>query len=122
MRIAPIYDCGSCLYPQLEDEIMEENLSNQTEIDKRIYTFPNSALRYQGNKINYFEFISSMTNEECNKAILEVFPRINLSEIERIIDDTPFISDVRAEFYKVMIRNRYEKILLPIYERLLKNN
>lgn len=63
-----------------------------------------------------------MTNEECNKAILEVFPRINLSEIERIIDDTPFISDVRAEFYKVMIRNRYEKILLPIYERLMKNN
>lgn len=41
IRIAPIYDCGSCLYPQLEDEIMEENLSNQTEIDKRIYTFPN---------------------------------------------------------------------------------
>ena len=45
IEIAPIYDCASCLYPQLTEEKIEEILNNEDEINARVFTFPNSALK-----------------------------------------------------------------------------
>lgn len=36
---------------------------------------------------------------------------IGLDKINEIIDATPMITDIRKEFYKKMIRERYNKIL-----------
>lgn len=121
IKFAPIYDCGSCLFPQLDDEAMKEYLSNNVEMEKRVYIFPNSALRIEKEKVNYYEFIMGGTNEDCNKALIEVYPHIDLECIDKIIDDTPYISDIRKQFYKTIIRLRYEKILKPAYEKLIKN-
>ena len=108
IEIAPIYDCASCLYPQLTDEKMSA----------RVYIFPNSALKVDDKKINYFNFISSLKNEECNQALLRMFPRINMNNISKIIDDTPYISEIRKNFYKKIIELRYEKILKDSYDKL----
>jgi hypothetical protein len=43
-EIAGIYDCGSCLSPQLAAKDMEAVLNNEAEIDKRIYVFPASSI------------------------------------------------------------------------------
>ena len=48
VEIAPIYDCGSCLYPQLDLPHMAEVLNSQEEIDRRIYVFPASAVEEHG--------------------------------------------------------------------------
>ena len=32
-EIAPIYDCGSCLYPQLEDKDIDKILNDKNEIE-----------------------------------------------------------------------------------------
>ena len=53
-EIAPIYDCGSCLYPALTDEEMKKILNDPKEIEARIYVFPNSILKINDKKINYF--------------------------------------------------------------------
>ena len=42
--IAPIYDCGSCLYPQLDEVQMKKVLSDEQEINQRVYLFPTSAI------------------------------------------------------------------------------
>ena len=120
VKIAPIYDCGSCLYPQLLEKDLERILSNQQEIDNRIYVFPNSALKIDGKKINYFDYISSLKNEDCNAALLRVYPKINMDKINSIIDNTPGISDLRKYFYKTMLQARKERILDFSYERLQK--
>lgn len=117
-RIAPIFDCGSCLYPQLSDEKMEEYLNNQDEIDKRLYIFPNSALKLNDKKINYYEFLQSCENQDCNEALLRIYPKIDLNKIKEIIENTPSISDVRKEFYKTMLQERYDKLLTPPYRKL----
>ena len=111
IKFAPIFDCGSCLYPQLTDELMHEYLNNEDEINKRVYVFPNSALKIKEKKINYYDFISSKENEDCNKALLDIRSRIDLQEVNRIIDETPGISEVRKEFYKLILKKRYEIIL-----------
>lgn len=121
IKFAPIYDCGSCLYPQADDDAMKEYLSDAVEMEKRVYIFPNSALRIEKEKVNYYDFIMGGTNEDCNKALLEVIPHIDLECIDKIIDGTPYISDIRKQFYKTIIRLRYEKILKPAYEKLVKN-
>ena len=116
--IAPIYDCASCLYPQLTDERIAEIINNQEEIDARVYVFPTSALKNNEKKINYFDFISNLQNQDCNEALLRIFPRINLEQINNIIDKTEEISEIRKDFYKKMISERYEKILKYSYEKL----
>lgn len=118
--IAPIYDCASCLYPQLSDERIAEIINNEEEMEARIYVFPTSALKVNNKKINYFEFISKLENEDCNKALLRIYPKIDFIKINNIIDETPAISDIRKDFYKKIIKLRYEKILKFSYDKLCK--
>ena len=116
--IAPIYDCASCLYPQLTDERISQIINIEEEMEARVFVFPTSALKINGKKINYFEYINSLEDENCNKALIEIFEKINIEEINKIIEQTPFISDIRKEFYKKIINMRYEKILKNSYEKL----
>ncbi len=44
ITLAPVYDCGSCLYPQADDKIMEDILANKQARDYRIYEIPTSAI------------------------------------------------------------------------------
>ena len=120
IEIAPIYDCASCLYPQLTDERIAEIINDEKEMEARIFVFPTSALKIDDKKINYFEYISSLENEDCNNALSRMFPKIDLEKINKIIDETPFISNVRKDFYKKIIKMRYEKILKYSYEKLCK--
>lgn len=120
IKIAPIYDCASCLYPQLTDEMISQIINDSDKMEARVYTFPNSALKINDKKINYFKFISSLENEDCNRALLRIFPNINMDSIYKIIDETEVISDIRKEFYKKILKLRYDNILKQNYERLKK--
>ena len=118
-RIAPVYDNGSSLYPKLNsDEKIAEVLANQEEIDKRIYQFPTSHIKVKNRKSSYFEVISSMQFEACNEALKRIVPRIDLERINRIIDEIEEISELRKQFYKTMLQQRYEKILMYSYRML----
>lgn len=110
-KIAPVFDCGSCLYPQLVVKDMERYLQNQSQIDERIFVFPNSIIRENDQKINYFDFISSLKNKECTMALKRIAPRIDLNKINRMIDETPYIEPVQKKFYQRMLKERKSKII-----------
>lgn len=111
MKMAPIYDCGSCLYSQLTDEQMEEILKSETEINNRVYNRPTSTITENDKRINYYNFISSLKNKDCNDALKRLIKCIDMEKIEKEIDDMSIISDVRKKFYKVLLNRRYEIIL-----------
>lgn len=118
-RIAPVYDNGSSLYPKLNtDEKIAEVLADQEEIDKRIYQFPTSHIKIKNRKSSYFEVIGSLQFEACNEALKRIVPRIDLERIGIIIDEIEEISQLRKQFYKTMLRQRYEKILMYSYRML----
>ena len=118
-RIAPVYDNGSSLYPKLNtDEKIAEVLASQEEIDKRIYQFPTSHIKVKNRKSSYFEVVSSLQFEACNEALKHIVPRIDLERINRIIDEIEEISELRKQFYKTMLQQRYEKILIYSYRML----
>lgn len=111
VTIAPVYDCGSSLYPQADINVMERVLTDKNELNIRVYEFPTSAILYNGKRINYFEFISSNSNSDCTKALFRIFSKIDLAKINHLIDDIECINDLEKNFYKTMIKERKEKIL-----------
>ena len=119
-EIAPVFDCGSCLLPQADKNTMQKVLDNEGELNARVYNFPTSAIKLNDRKINYYDFIKSKEYEDLNNAILRIFPKINMGEINNLIDGTPYISDNQKLFYKTYLNARYEKILASVYVELLK--
>lgn len=118
--LAPVFDNGSCLFPNLNDEDeMLKIINDEEQIDLRVYKFPTSQIKLNNNKSSYFEVISSLQFEEINKALIKIYPMINLGKIFNLIDDISVISDIHKTFYKTMIKNRYEKIIKYSYMKLL---
>lgn len=118
-RLSPVFDNGSSLFPQLNtDEKIESILKKQEEIDMRIFRFPTSQIKYNGKKSSYYEIISSLAFEECNNALVRIVERVELDKINKLIDSVENISEKRKEFYKIILKQRYEKILLESYNRL----
>ncbi|WP_405352643.1 HipA domain-containing protein [Ruminococcus sp.] len=117
-RIAPVFDCGSCLLPQADESTMKSVLENENELNARIFNFPTSAIKKNNKKINYYDFLKSMENEDCNKALLRIVPRIDINRIYDFIDSIPCISELQNSFYKRYISARFNKILLPVYNAI----
>lgn len=119
-RLSPVFDNGSSLFPQLNtDEKIEAVLENQEEINRRIYKFPTSQVKYNGKKSSYYEIISSLDFEECNFALVRIVERIDFDKINKLIDSVEYISEIRREFYKTILKQRYENILLKSYNELM---
>lgn len=117
--IAPIYDCGSCLLPQADETVMRNVLANENELLARVYTFPTSAIKHNGSKINYYNFLNAAENKDCNVAVLRMIPQIDMDAIHAFIDDVPFLTELQRSFYKTYLYERYDRILTPVYDELM---
>ncbi len=113
-KFSPIYDCGSCLNPMLEDSEIKE--INEIEL-KNLALNCCSCIKENGKKINYMAYIKSKTKPDCNNALKRVFKKIDIKKINNFIDQISCISDVRKEFYKKIICYRYE-VLKDVYYKL----
>lgn len=113
-EIAPVYDCGSCLLSRADEKTMQQIIEVEEERNTRLYNFPTSAIKYNGEKIKYYDFMMSGGNKDLNEAVKRIVPRIDIEKINDFIDDVPYISELQKEFYKTYIGARYEKILLPV--------
>ena len=122
-RLAPVFDNGSCLFPNLIDENeMQEIIESEEETDKRVFKFPTSQVKLNGKKSSYFDVINSLQFDECNDALRYVMSKLDMSKVEELIDETPLISDIQKRFYKHMLNARYNKILLNSFEKLGKED
>lgn len=120
MTLAPIYDCGSSLYPQADEKIMKSVLENKDELNLRIYSIPTSALMIDKKRIRYFDYINSLENKDCNEALKRIFPKIDMENIHRIINETPYITELHKDFLNNMLEARYNIILKSPYQNILR--
>ena len=118
MKIAPIYDCGSALFPQIDDELIKKVISSKAELNARVYDMPTSAIAIDGNRGNYYKIITSMKYHGCNEAIKRIVPNIKLDPINDLIDSVEQLSDLHKEFLKKILKLRKEIILDYALERL----
>lgn len=114
VTISPIYDCGSCLNPILEDnEISNMDLVEQKNVIFNVY----SCLKENGKKIHYINYIKEQKNKDCNEALVRIFPNIKIEKMKDFIESIECLSKIRKEFYKNVIEARY-KILEDVYKTL----
>lgn len=120
IKCSPVYDLGSTLFPQIADDGIKDIIENPYEIARRCLVFPSPALytSYEKTgKVGYYDLLSSNYDAECTKALLRVVPNIDMGKIYDIIEQTPIITDVKKDFYKMMLTVRKELILDRAYER-----
>ncbi len=120
ITLAPVYDCGSCLFPQADEDIMKGVLKDPAERDLRVFEIPLSGIKINGQKIRYFDFISSLQYKDCNEALKRILPKIDMEKICKIVDETPFLSELQASFYKTILKERKKRILDFSYQKLRK--
>ena len=114
--IAPVFDCGSCLLPQADGNVMRKVLDNESELHARVYQFPTSAIKLKGRKVNYYDFLIGVGNKDCSAALCRILPLIDIEKINAFIDGVPYITDLQRDFYKTYIGARYELIIKPAYD------
>ena len=121
-EIAPVFDCGSCLLPQADEKVMRKVLSVEPELHARIYQFPTSAIKQNGRKINYYDFLNNGKNEDCNDALARIVPRINMEKLVHFNDQVEGITELQKKFYKHYISARFDLIIRPAYEMTMMNH
>lgn len=109
-ELAPVFDCGSCLLPQADESIMRKMLSDEDELNARIYTFPGSMLKVGGRKINYRDFIAAHADPGLDEALERLLPRIGALDFGRLVDETPYLADFQRRFLKTYFEARRERI------------
>ena len=119
--LAPVFDNGSSLFPNLtnEDE-MKEIINNEEEMNKRVYNFPLSQIRLNNKKSSYYDVISSLKFKEINSALKKITPKVNLEKIYKLIDEIDILNNIHKEFYKEILKFRYNKILVESYNKLME--
>lgn len=116
-KLAPIFDCGSSLYPQADEEIQTSILNNKEDLLYRIYEIPTSALQIKNKRIRYFDFLENTTNQDCINALKKINEKINLNEINKVINEISFLSDLQKNFYSFILSKRKELILDVAYKK-----
>ena len=126
LRISPIYDNGASFYGKSSDERIEAILTDDFKIKQVIYDSCVSEFTKEGKIINPLKFIESMKNEDCNKALLRIFPKINLTKIKELFDNVPLeynhlpvLSEQQRKLYYKSLEYKYEKVFEPVYNCLL---
>lgn len=113
---APVYDCGSALNPLISEDKKISILNNKADLKSYSYNIA-SAYFMKGKRISYHEIMEDPC-DDLKKAIINIYPKINMDIINKIIDDTPFISEIDKTFYKESIKIRKELIIEKAYKKL----
>ena len=118
--LAPVYDCGSCLLSLADVQVRRAVLSNQDELNARIYRFPTSAIKQNDRKINYYDFLMAAENKDCNAAVMRMMPRFHLDEMQAFIREVPFLDELQRQFYQTYLSARLERIMIPVHRRIME--
>ena len=118
--LAPVFDNGNCLNDKWDDEKMESILNDTHLLETEGFRGRRCIFEMHSKRINPYQFIESMQNQECNIAVKRIVARLDLQKIFELIDSVPVISLVQNRFYKAILQERYEKILKPVYQKIIK--
>ncbi len=115
---APVYDCGSSLEPLASDEVLAEDMMLNSFNGNSLTVLTPFSDETTGRRLSFRDIFESMSSD-LETALVEIFPKINLADIYNIIQETPFMSDIRKKAMMEAIRIRYSQVLLRTYVRIV---
>lgn len=121
LGLAPVFDCGSSLFPQADEDIMRKTLDDPAELELRVRGIPTSALKQDGKRVSYFDFITSLEHDNCNAALARMAPRIDMDKISALVTGIEGITELHRRFLIGILKARKEAIIDAAYARLMKS-
>ena len=107
--IAPIYDCGSCLFPLLSEDQMKELYYDATKLKSLSYNVT-SVYKYKGKRIFYHD-MANLDIPDLNRAIIRVGSNFDLDGIRHILDEIPNLSKQYKEVCLRSMEIRYDHFI-----------
>lgn len=120
--LAPVFDCGSSLYPQVDDKVIDLVLSDESELLERVYRRPPTAFKCNNQKFKYYDFFSTTDNKDFKNALKRFYSKIDMDDIYDIVGETKYLSDRHKNYLAILLSLRKTHILDIAYKRLLSNN
>ena len=117
---SPLYDNAGTLFPRLSEADMAAVLADPKELLQRVRLYPKATLElHPGTKADYSDMLSSGLFPELTTAVLQAVPRIReaMPAVRAFLNGCAFLSDIRKDFYSVMLAQRLHFLLEPAYER-----
>ncbi len=128
LKVSPVFDNGAAFYSKSSEEKIKGLLDDDFKMKQVIYDSCVSIFTKDSKIINPLKFIEKMNNDDCNKALLRVFPKINLEKIKELFDNIPFeydnlmvFSEHQRKFYYESLRYKYENVFKSIYDKLKRH-
>ncbi|MDR2571491.1 MAG: CtkA family protein [Oscillospiraceae bacterium] len=118
VKLAPVFNCDSSLYPGLVEDTIVDILNSREEINRRLYEFPISATKINDEKLSYSAFLLTTDNTSCIDAIIKIGV-IDTNRINAIIEKTPLITNAHKAFLKFMLKERKKQVINPALNRAI---
>jgi hypothetical protein len=109
--LAPVYDCGSSLFPKLSDAKMPEVMLSEVEVQQRIFNYPRATLLVNSRRASYSDLLKDKSLKNCQAALARIYPRIDMEKIASVIAETPLLSQSRRDFLLFILKRRYSDLL-----------
>lgn len=127
LRLSPVFDNGAAFYNKSNDDKLTSIYNNDFKFKQSVYDSSISIYKLNGKQINPLKYIESIKNNECNKAILRIIPKINMDKITEIFNEIPeeynglpVLSKIQKAYYLKSLEYRYNNVLIPVYNKLLE--
>lgn len=127
LRVAPVYDNGASFYNKMDIEKCIELLEDKRKFIQTAYDSAISKFREEGRTINPLKYIESTKSKDLNEALVRIIPKIDLNKIKNIFEQLPeeingikTISNKQKEVYYRILEYRFNNILLPSYNKVIK--
>lgn len=120
-EIAPVYDNGNCLNNKWDDEKMQIVMKDKAKLEAEAYKARRCIFELQGKRVNPYHIMESMKYQECSDAIYRIAPKIEncMHQIQEMIEEIPILSETQKQFFLLIIQYRYEKVLKPLYKKIV---
>ena len=120
-EIAPVYDNGNCLNSKWDDGKMQIVMEDEKMLDAETYKARRCIFELNGRKVNPYQIIQNEVYHDCSEAVRRLVPRLSsqMNSINGMIETIPVLSEVQKRFFILVIKERFEKVLLPAYQKIL---
>lgn len=110
-RLAPVFDCGGCLFPDADENLMCAVLNDPRQRDAYVFSKPTTAIKLDGAHLSFYEFFQRVDSPHLDDALRRMVPRLDGDALRGLVDETPYIGEVEKAFYKTILVERKRRLL-----------
>ena len=67
-RLAPVFDCGGCLFPDADENLMRAVLNDPRQRDAYVFSKPTTAIKLDGAHLSFYEFFQRVDSPHLDGA------------------------------------------------------